>query len=98
MPSASAFVATDRSARYVKQLVSHFSGKVDAELAGDSATFRFSSGTAVLHAGEAGIRIEARAASEEELARLRDVVTRHLVRFGNRDELTVQWEGPEGGR
>ena len=39
--------------------------------------------------GELHLRIVASAA---ELPRLEDVVGRHLVRFGQRDELTVTWE------
>jgi hypothetical protein len=30
--------------------------------------------------------------SEEDVVRLRDVVERHLIRFGSRDELSVSWD------
>lgn len=91
MPSASAFVPTDRPARYIKQLVSHFAGKVESEPTETGAILRFAYGTGRLEAGDGGIRIEADAGSEEDLAHVEDVVARHLVRFGTRDELVVTW-------
>jgi hypothetical protein len=42
-------------------------------------------------AAAAGIRLEATAGSAEDLDRLEDVVARHLVRFGTKDELEVTW-------
>ncbi len=36
--------------------------------------------------------LQAYADSGEDLAFVEDVVARHLVRFGEQDRLTVQWE------
>ena len=35
--------------------------------------------------------LRAEAADEETLAKVEDVAGRHLVRFGQRDELVVDW-------
>lgn len=91
MPTATALVSTDRPQRYIKQLVSHFGAKVDSELTDDGGSLRFPFGTSVLTATDAGIEIRAEADSAEDLERLQDVVARHLVRFGSKDELAVDW-------
>jgi uncharacterized protein len=36
------------------------------------------------------------AAGADDVARLEDVVGRHLVRFGTRDELVVRWTRSDG--
>jgi hypothetical protein len=38
--------------------------------------------------------MEAEAADEEALARVQDVLSRHLVKFGRRNELQVSWLPP----
>ena len=88
-----ATVLTDRPERYAKQLVSHLGRKKGGQWSPEtrSGTINLSSGQATLTAkdGELHLRIVASAA---ELPRLEDVVARHLVRFGERDELTITWE------
>lgn len=86
-------VATDRPARYGKQLVSHFSRKVPAEWddAAASGTVTFGDGVATLTC-EPGTLVMAVSAPPDAVERLEDVMARHLVKFGARDELTVVWE------
>jgi caffeoyl-CoA O-methyltransferase len=91
MPSATAFVPTDRAARYVKQLVSHFSHRIDTELTDDGGRVTFGVGTCTLRSTDTGIVMDAVAESDEDLVQLEDVVARHLVRFGAKDELVVDW-------
>jgi uncharacterized protein len=52
---------------------------------------RFSLGLAEFEALDDALVMRVACSSEEDVARLRDVVERHLVRFGTRDELTVTW-------
>jgi hypothetical protein len=89
-----ALVATDRPARYLGQLVKHFSHKIETTLADDdtSGEVRFGTGTGYLTAEPTGLRIRAVATDAEALPRLQDVIARHLVRFGQRDELVVTWQ------
>ena len=93
MPTASALVNTDRPARYLKQLVGHFGAKINAELDGDQGRLTFDFGTCVLQARADGLALQATAESAEDLERLTDVVARHLIRFGTKDELIVDWSG-----
>ena len=96
MPSASALVTTDRPERYLKQLVSHFGAKINTELHHDRGSLTFDFGTCALQAQPDGLALQATAESAEDLERLTDAVTRHLIRFGTKDELIVDWSGSYG--
>ena len=89
--SATAFVATERPQRYIKQLVSHFGNKVSTELTDQGGRLEFDFGTCDVKAGPEGIELVGTAADEAQLEALKDVVARHLVRFGSNDELEVSW-------
>ncbi|GAA5049513.1 hypothetical protein HNP84_004258 [Thermocatellispora tengchongensis] len=100
MSHSEAAVSTDRPARYGKQLVAHLGRRHGGEWLDEERR-----GTIDLGTGRADvscspdallIRLECPA---ESVAQLEDVVGRHLVRFGARDELVVRWvrEGGEPG-
>ena len=89
--SATAFVVTPRPERYIKQLVSHFGNKVRTELTEDGGRLQFDFGVCDLKAVPTGIELIGTAEDEAQLETLKDVVGRHLVRFGANDELTVSW-------
>jgi hypothetical protein len=87
-------VHTELSARYAKQLVSHLGHKVAVEeVAGDAEARRlvFAYGSGVIRSEAGRLVMEAEAADEEALARVQDVLSRHLVKFGRRNELQVSW-------
>ena len=84
------FSATDRAARYGKQLVAHMGRKHGGTWSEDDAhgTIDLGDGRAELTATDAGLTIMVEG---EDLDRLEDVMARHLIRFGERDELTITW-------
>ena len=86
-------VATERPERYLKQLVSHLGRQVDSEQSedGHSGALIFSAGNCALSAEPGTLRMTARAEDAERLAAVEAVVARHLVRFGEKDALTVEW-------
>ncbi|NNN36039.1 DUF2218 domain-containing protein [Streptomyces sp. S3(2020)] len=97
MPRSEARVATDRPHRYAKQLASHLSRRSRTswdEESGDG-TIEFQNGTGTLTATE-GALLLAVETDAEHLAVLEDVVGRHLVRFGTKDELVVEWKRDTG--
>ncbi len=98
-PSSTATVATDRAARYGKQLVAHLGRRATAEWDEQAGTgwIDFGETRAELTAGPEALDIRLSAAPDA-VARMKDVVGRHLVRFGARDELTVQWVRADGSR
>lgn len=93
--TATALVTTDRPERYAKQLASHLGRKLQVtELSGGGTRLDFPDriGHGVLAPGSAGLQLTAVASEAEALARIKDVVGRHLEQFGERDGLVVTWE------
>ncbi|MFJ5552129.1 DUF2218 domain-containing protein [Streptomyces sp. NPDC093225] len=98
MPLATARVATTRSARYIKQLVSHMGHKVTTTLGHDGrGTITVASGTCTLMPTPDTLELTATAVDTEALGRVQDVITRHLVRFATQEELAVEWSAPIDG-
>ena len=97
MPRSEARVVTDRPQRYAKQLAAHLGRKVESswdEEAGHGV-LTFSVGTGTLTA-QPGLLLLAVEGEAENLDRLEDVVGRHLVRFGVKDELVAEWHRDNG--
>jgi hypothetical protein len=84
-------VATTTPARYAKQLVSHLGRKVEFRVDGDTATAELAGGTGTVISGDTTLTLIAEAPDAESLARVQDVLGRHLERFGQRNELSVTW-------
>ncbi len=91
MPTATAFVDTSRPQRYIKQLVSHFGNKVTSKLTDEGGRLEFDFGICDLGVAASGIELTATAADQARLETLKDVVARHLIRFGSNDQLVVSW-------
>ena len=91
MPTATAFVVTQRPQRYIKQLVSHFGNKVRTEVTDTGGRLAFDFGSCDLHAAPSGIELTGTSEDQAQLETLKDVVARHLIRFGANDELVVSW-------
>lgn len=89
--NARADVATDNPARYAKQLVSHLGRKLEWTTDGPTSTAQIGDGTAQIVVGEGVLTLLAEAPDTENLDRVKDVLGRHLERFGARNELVVSW-------
>ncbi len=94
MPRSAAAVPTDAAERYAKQLLAHIGRKnavepVDGSPHGGRLVFAYGTGTVRPEVGR--LVLEAAAPDEESLARVQDVLGRHLERFGARRELIVRW-------
>ncbi|MFF4799329.1 DUF2218 domain-containing protein [Streptomyces sp. NPDC001351] len=97
MPRSEARVITDRPHRYAKQLASHLGRRIRAswdEEAGEGSLV-FQDGTGSLTATEGALLLTVET-DAEHLDLLEDVVGRHLVRFGTKDELVVAWHRDTG--
>ena len=87
-------VATERGARYGKQLVSHLGRK-------SVGVWDEASGSGTLDMGDSAAHVTLTSttdalvitieAADTDMAAYQDVVGRHLERFGERDGLRVQW-------
>ena len=89
--TARADVATDAPARYAKQLVAHLGRRLTWTTEGDTSTAQIGEATGIVVVGDGVLTLLAEAPDAESLARVQDVLGRHLERFGQRNELAVTW-------
>jgi caffeoyl-CoA O-methyltransferase len=95
MVESVARVVTDQPARYIKQIVSHLGHKLTTELSDDgTGVVVFETGRCTMTAETGVLLLSASAVDAEALNRVRDVLARHLERFGGREGLRVEWSGP----
>ncbi|OHV41417.1 hypothetical protein BCD49_07160 [Pseudofrankia sp. EUN1h] len=91
MLEADARVATDAAPRYLKQLASHLGRHSEPVETPHGTMLTIAGGTCLLTATGDALVLHATAPAAEDLDRVKDVVGRHLERFGARNELTVTW-------
>ncbi|MDO5627070.1 MAG: DUF2218 domain-containing protein [Mobilicoccus sp.] len=87
-------VRTDRAPRYARQLASHLGRKTTTSWSEDagSGSVEFDARSyATLTTTDFALTMTL-TCPEHRVAELRDVLGRHLKRFGERDGLTVTWE------
>jgi len=90
--TSSADVPAERPERYVKQVVSHLAHRRTTRLLSqDTGTVEWPDGNCRLTCEPGRLILTATADDAEALARVQDVIGRHLERFGARDGLTVRW-------
>jgi hypothetical protein len=89
--TARADVSTDAPERYAKQLVAHLGRRVEWTTDGAVSTADLAGGTGTVEVGDGVLTLRAQAPDTEALARVQDVLGRHLERFGQRNELVVTW-------
>lgn len=98
MPISTTHIATARSSRYIKQLVSHLGRKAVGTLSADGrGTITFEWGACTLAPMPGYLELIAKASDFEALTRVQDVVTRHLLGFATHEELTATWTAPSTG-
>jgi hypothetical protein len=102
---STAAVDTERASRYGKQLASHLGRRIFTEWDDGAGTglLQFDGGRCEVRAipGQLLLRIVLEPATDRTVVAARldlieDVVGRHLVRFGARDELVLRWHRPDG--
>jgi hypothetical protein len=88
---STAHIQTPNAARYLTQLCKHLSHRTQVTLGEGVGDIVFEAGAAHLAADAGVLRITADAPDPDALARVQDVVARHLVRFAFREDLVVDW-------
>ena len=83
--------STEHASLYLKKLCRHFSHKLETEFDDQQGSIRFPFGICELSAEASSLQLHCQA-SADQMATLRDVIERHLVRFATRDTLTVDWQ------
>lgn len=86
---------TDRAQRYAKQLVSHWSARGPVTEDESGLLQQWETGQQLrLHPTPAALEIEVTVPDGADVVQFGGVVARHLERFGQRDELHVEWDEP----
>lgn len=93
MTTTIARLDTERPERFIKQLVSHLGNRLETSSTspGFGTVHVPDGGTCELTADATGITLSAEAATDDDLARIQDVVGRHLLRFTDIPALTTGW-------
>jgi uncharacterized protein len=89
--SSVAEIATPQGERYLTQLCKHFQHRRPVVLEGASGHIAFDIGNCGLRAGGGALTLSLDAADDEQLARLQDVIARHLLRFAFREQVQINW-------
>jgi uncharacterized protein len=89
---ATAQVATDAAPRYAKQLAAHLGRRLEVRDEDRGTRLVFANGSCLMVASDAALELLVEAEDAPGLENVKDVVARHLERFGQRNELTVDWK------
>jgi uncharacterized protein len=93
--TASAVVKTPTPQRYAKQLASHLGRRSEVVEEAGGTRLKMAGGECLLRPGGETLELLASAPSAEDLDRVMQVVGSHLERFGQRNELHVEWQRTE---
>jgi uncharacterized protein len=86
-------MATERPERYAKQLVGHWSKRGPVSEEDGAVVQRWETGQVLVLRPVAGaLEVEITVPEGDDAARFAQVVKDHLERFGQRDELNVEWQ------
>lgn len=96
MSTIEAKVATQSGGKYVRQLCSHWSHKLETHVDGDVGTVTFPNAVVTMAAGAEGIAVAITGDDRALVEPLTDVVARHIDRFAFREApLTYVWNWRE---
>lgn len=84
-------VATAKASGYLQQLCKHFGHKIEVEFTPDAGSISFDFGRSELSASPLELTMHALAETQEDLARLKKVMSSHLERFAFRENLQLNW-------
>ncbi len=91
MYAADARVNSDKASRYLIQLCKHFAHKTPAEYDGTQGRVDFRPGLCLLTASANELVVTCEASTASELDRVKYIVEDHIVRFGWREKIGVEW-------
>jgi hypothetical protein len=98
MQQSMARVQTERASIHLQQLCKHFAHKLPVTFTPQQGRIEFSIGTCALEADQGVLTLRAEAEDAERLAKLQDVVDKHLARFAFKTPVTIEWNGVSEGR
>lgn len=91
MPSAAARIAIATPPRYLIRLAKHFEHRVAVQRNERSANVAFPQAPCALLADDTHLHIRIDAVDNDTLARLQEVVTRHLKQVASQETFDIEW-------
>jgi len=88
---AEARIETPNASKYLQQLCKHFQHKLPVSFDAQAGAISFPMGETKLAADAEALTLSVSAGGDDDLARLKDVVARHLERFAFRETLEIDW-------
>jgi hypothetical protein len=95
MHAATARIRSNKASQFLAQLCKHFAHKTPAEFTDNRGRIDFQPGLCVLTATENELIVTCEAEIAADLERVKVIVADHVVRFGWREQLTVDWSQRE---
>ncbi len=91
--TGTATASTEHASRYLQQLCKHWSHKCETDFTPENGTVTFPEdrGQLALKASPQALDMTLTVPEGADLAKMQDVVDRHLIRFAFREELTIRW-------
>lgn len=89
--SSTAEVEIEHPGRWRKQLAGHLGHKIDVRSDTKSSIFSFDGGFGTVSDCDAGLRLEAEAATAKEVTVIEDVLGGHLERFAHKLDIKIAW-------
>lgn len=91
MLTARSDVNTDKANVYLKKFCRHFAHKLPTQFNDNMGNVIFPFGDCKLTSQDSQLTFLVEAKSKEALAKMQDVVARHMERFAIRDGITLTW-------
>lgn len=85
-------VSTKLGSKYLQQLCKHFSHKVTVDFNPETARVDFPFGLCFMVATDNSLTFYIQSPKPEGLMRTQAVIDDHLLRFGFREELVIEWQ------
>ena len=84
-------VQTEKASKYLVQMCKHFAHKVPVEFDEHSGTVDFKPGRCIMRAENDLLVMSCEAAAEQEMARIKFILDKHLLRYAWREEIEIRW-------
>lgn len=85
-------IESERASIYLQQLCKHFAHKAPVEFTPEKGQITFASGICRLTAKDNVLTLMADAEDDAKMAKLQDVVEKHLIRFAFREPHVIAWQ------
>ncbi|MDF1790427.1 MAG: DUF2218 domain-containing protein [Thalassobaculaceae bacterium] len=91
MMTATAIVRSEKAGRYLVQLCKHFAHKIPAEWTDTTGFAPFAMGNCRMTAEDGVLILVCEAETEEALGTVKYIIEDHVVRFGWKEKISVNW-------